>query len=203
VNEKTLANPAVVGLAGFGGTTLLLQFHNFGWCGASPVLWTALFFGGLMQLMAGMKEFQTGNSFGFAAFSSYGAFWMALGGILLGTHFGILQPTAADLGWFLVVFTLITAVFLIGAVRMSRAHGLLFLTLLLGFVFLDISHLAGPALSFFTTVAAVDLTICALSAWYIMAHITLEPLNVRIPLGKPFVGLRARPADIEKASVST
>jgi len=188
LNEKILANPAVVGLAGFGGTTLLLQFHNFGWCGASPILWTALFFGGLMQLMAGMKEFQTGNNFGFVAFSSYGAFWMALGGILLGTHFGILQPTTADLGWFLVMFTLITAVFLIGAVRISRAHAVLFVTLLLGFISLDISHLGGPAMSFFTTVAAVILTICALSAWYIMAHIALEPLKVRIPLGKPMAG---------------
>jgi succinate-acetate transporter protein len=113
---------------------------------------------------------------------------MALGGILLGTHFGILQPTTADIGWFLVMFTLLTAIFLIGAIRISRAHGLLFFTLLLGFIFLDISHLGGPAMSFFTTVAAVDLTICALAAWYIMAHIALTPLNVKIPLGKPLVG---------------
>lgn len=188
MNEKTLGNPAVVGLAGFGGTTLLLQFHNFGWCGASPVLWTAFFFGGLMQLIAGMKEFQTGDNFGFVSFSSYGAFWMALGGILLGTHFGILQSTTADLGWFLVMFTLLTAVFLIGAVWISRAHGLLFSTLFLGFAFLDVSHLGGPALSFFTRVAAVDLTVWALTAWYIMAHVALGPLNVRIPLGKPLVG---------------
>jgi succinate-acetate transporter protein len=142
----------------------------------------------LMQLMAGMKEFETGNNFGFAAFSSYGAFWMALGGILLGTHFGILQPTTADLGWFMVMFTVITAIFLVGAVRLSRAHGVLFITLLLGFIFLDISHLGGPAMSFFTIVAAVVLIVCALSAWYIMAHIALAPLKVRIPLGKPMVG---------------
>ena len=188
MNEQTLGNPAVVGLAGFGGTTLLLQFHNFGLCGASPVLWTALFFGGLMQLIAGLKEFQTGNNFGFVAFSSYGGFWMAFAGILLGTQFGILQPTTTDLGWFLVMFTLITAIFLIGAIRISAAHGLLFLTLLIGFVSLDISFLGGPAMSFFTIVAAVVLTICALSAWYIMAHIALTPLKLRIPLGKPLVG---------------
>jgi uncharacterized protein len=187
LNERTLANPAVVGLAGFGGTTLLLQFHNFGWCGASPVLWTALFFGGLMQLMAGMKEFETGNNFGFAAFSSYGAFWMSLGGILLGSHYGILQPTTSDVGWFLAIFTLLTGIFLVGAMRISFAHGLLFFTLLLGFIFLDVSHLGGPSLSFFTVVAAIDLVICALTAWYIMAHVALTPLNVTIPLGRPWV----------------
>jgi succinate-acetate transporter protein len=154
LNEKTSANAGAVGLAGFSGTTLLLQFHNFG----------------------------------FAAFSTYCAFWMALGGILLGTHFGILHPTTADTGWFLVMFTLITAVFLIGAIRVSRAHSVLFFTLLFGFVFLDVSHLAGPATSFFTIAPAVDLTICGLTAWHIMAHIVLTPLNVRIPLGKPLVG---------------
>ncbi len=185
--ERALANPAAVGLAGFGGTTLLLQFHNLGLAGSGPVLWTALFFGGLMQLMAGMKEFETGNSFGFAAFSSYGAFWMALGGILLGSHYGILEPTEVDTGWFLVVFTLITAIFFIGAMRISSAHAVLFLTLLLGFIFLDISHLGGPELSFFNIVAAVDLIICALAAWYIMAHIILTPMNVKVPLGKPWI----------------
>jgi succinate-acetate transporter protein len=187
LNERTLANPAVVGLAGFGGTTLLLQFHNLGWCGTSPILWTALFFGGLMQLMAGMKEFETGNNFGFAAFSTYGAFWMALAGILLGTHFGILKPTTIDLGWFLVMFTLITAIFFIGAIRLSCSHTVLFLTLLLGFIFLDISHLGGPSMAFFTKVAGVDLIICALTAWYIMAHIALKPLGLNIPLGNPWV----------------
>ncbi len=138
-----------------------------------------------MQLMAGMKEFQTGNDFGFAAFSSYGAFWMAIAGILLGTHFGILQPTTVDIGWFLVMFTLITAIFFVGAIRISFAHGLLFLTLLLGFTFLDISHLCGPAMSFFTIIAAVDLVICALVAWYIMAHVILTPLNVKVLWGDP------------------
>ena len=185
MSDKTLANPAVVGLAGFGGTTLLLQFHNLGWCTLSPILWTALFFGGLMQLIAGIKEFETGNNFGFAAFSSYGAFWMALAGILLGTHFGILKPGAADLGWFLVTFTLLTVIFFIGAIRMSAAHGVLFLTLLLGFIFLDISHLGNMPI--FTFIAAIDLIICALTAWYIMAHIALTPLKMNLPLGKPWV----------------
>ena len=187
MTEKPLANPAVVGLAGFGGTTLLLQFHNLGFCGASPILWTALFFGGLMQLMAGMKEFETGNNFGFAAFCSYGAFWMALSGILLGTHFGILKPTTTDLGWFLIMFTLITAIFLVGAIRLTCTHAVLFLTLLLGFVFLDISHLGGSAMSFFNIIAGVDLIICALTDWYLMAHIALTPLKMNIPLGNPWV----------------
>ena len=178
-------NPAVVGLAGFGGTTLLLQFHNLGWCGASPILWCALFFGGLMQLMAGMKEFETGNNFGFAAFSTYGAFWMALGGILLGTHYGILNNTTTDTGWFLVMFTVITLLFFLGSMKISGTHAFLFLTLYLGFIFLDISHLGGPAI--FTKIAGVDLILCACAAWYLMVYIIFDQLGWKLQLGKPWI----------------
>ena len=102
MSDKPLGNPAVVGLAGFGGTTLLLQFHNFGLCGTGPVFWSAFFFGGLMQLIAGMLEFRTGNNFGFAAFSTYGAFWLALGGILLSSYYGFFDVGTFDVGFFLL-----------------------------------------------------------------------------------------------------
>ncbi len=185
MTEKSLGNPAVVGLAGFGGTTLLLQFHNLGLCGAGPVLWCALFFGGLMQLIAGLQEFSTGNNFGFSVFSTYGAFWMSLGGILLGTHYGILNTTTSDIGWFLVMFTAITLIFFIGSMKQNWMLAFTFITLLLGFIFLDISHLGGPAI--FTKVAAVDLIICALSAWYLMAHGIFAQFGWELPTGKPWI----------------
>jgi len=186
MSEKPLlGNPAVVGLAGFGGTTLLLQFHNLGLCGAGPVFWCAMFFGGLMQLIAGLQEFNTGNNFGFAAFSTYGAFWMALGGILIGANYGIFNINTVDIGWFLVIFTLLTAIFFIGAMKQSSILSFIFLTLLIGFVLLDISHLGGSAA--FTTIAAIDLIICALGAWYLMAHAVFAPLGINLPVGKPWL----------------
>ena len=172
----------MVGLAGFGGTTLLLQFHNFGLCGASPVLWTALFFGGLMQLLAGMKEFQTGNNFGFAAFVTYGAFWMALAGIWLGINYGIFDPTGTDIGYFLLAFTFPTIIYTIAACRASGAHSLLFVTLLLGFIGLDLGHLGGGPV--WNTLAAVDLIVCALTALYIMGAIVLVDFGIKLPMGK-------------------
>jgi succinate-acetate transporter protein len=84
-----------------------------------------------------------------------------------------------------VTFTLLTAIFFIGAIRMSAAHGVLFLTLLLGFIFLDISHLGNMPV--FTIIAAIDLIVCALTAWYVMAHVALTPLKMNLPLGKPWV----------------
>jgi len=182
MGDKTLSNPAVVGLAGFGGSTLLLQFHNLGWCEVGVVLWCAFFFGGLAQLIAGLKEFNTGNNFGFAAFTTYGAFWMALAGIYLSVHLGIMDVTAVDVGCFLVAFTIPTFIYMMGSFRATWAHSLLFLTLFLGFVFLDISHLGGPVS--FTTVAALDLILCGLTALYIMAAIVLGDLGWKLPLGK-------------------
>ncbi len=184
-NVPKFGNPAVVGLAGFGGTTLLLQFHNLGWAGPGVVLWMAIFFGGLAQLMAGMQEFKTGNNFGFCAFSTYGAFWLTIGGIFLGKHFGILNITNTDIGWTLVVFTLITFILFTGAIRQNGMLAFTFLTLLLGFIMLDISHLGGPAI--WTKIAAIDLIICALSAWYLMAHIFFAQMDVNLPVGKAWV----------------
>ena len=82
-----MGNPAVVGLAGFGMTTLILQFHNVGWCGAGPVVALGLIFGGIAQMIAGLQEMKTGNNFGYSAFTTYGCFWIALALILLGNHF--------------------------------------------------------------------------------------------------------------------
>lgn len=185
MTDKALANPAAVGLAGFGGTTLLLQFHNLGLCGTGSVIWAAVFFGGLIQLVAGLQEFKTGNNYGYAVFSTYGAFWMALAGIFLSMHFGILKIGAGEIGWFMVVFTLITAIFFIGSLKQNWILAFTFLTLLIGFICLDLSLLAG--LSIFTIVAGVDLIITALSAWYLMAHVILAQFGFNVPVGGAWV----------------
>ena len=112
ISQTKLGNPAVVGLGGFGMTTLILQCHNLGWCGIGPVLWIGLVFGGTAQLIAGILEFKTGNIFGFCAFSGYGAFWIALCFyIIFGKNtelvkmYPFLKVTAKDLGFFLLMWT--------------------------------------------------------------------------------------------------
>ena len=73
-NDK-YANPAPVGLLGFGMTTILLNFHNAGFYPLDAmIMGMGVFFGGLAQLIAGTMEFKKGNTFGQAAFMSYGAF---------------------------------------------------------------------------------------------------------------------------------
>ncbi len=97
-----MGNPAVVGLAGFGLTTLLLQFHNLGLIGLGPVLAMGFAFGGLAQFIAGFMEQKMGNNFGFAAFTAYGSFWIGLGIIWLLNNAGIYPSSGTDVGFYLV-----------------------------------------------------------------------------------------------------
>ncbi len=184
--EKGLANPAAVGLGAFGATTMLLQFHNLGFVGIGAVMWLAFFFGGLAQLVAGFLEYRNGNNFGFAAFTTYGAFWIALGGIWLNAQLKFTAISGTDVGWFLVIFTLLTGIYLIGAMRQNNALAWVFLTLFLGFILLDIGHLV-PGAEVFNKIAGVELIICALTAWYLMSHVIFNPLKLNLPAGKAWV----------------
>src|SRR5215475_15979725 len=76
----TPANPAPLGLAGFAATTFMLSMINANLVNHNSltgVLGLALAYGGIAQLIAGIWEFRTGNTFGAVAFCSYGAFWIS------------------------------------------------------------------------------------------------------------------------------
>ena len=192
-SSPKLCNPAVVGLAGFGLTTLVLQLHNLGLVGLGPVIWLGLVFGGGAQLVAGLQEMKTGNNFGYCAFTSYGAFWIALCLMLLGGHFGIWKASETDVGWFLVAWTLFTVILWIGSWRIHGAMATTFTLLLAGFVLLDLGHFGFPVLN---KVAAYVLIACALSAWYMMARILLNEIYGRelLPAGRPWVAAPAKAA---------
>ncbi len=111
--------------------------------------------------------------------------WLVIGGILLGTHYQILNITTTDIGWTLVMFTIITCIFFIGAMRQNTMLSITFLTLVLGLILLDLGNLGGGAV--WIKVAAVDLIICAFSAWYMMAHVILAQVNLVLPMGKPWI----------------
>ncbi len=186
MSDQQTGNPAVVGLAGFGLTTLVLQFHNLGWCGLGPVVALGFVFGGLAQLIAGYQEFKCGNNFGYSAFVSYGAFWIALGVIFLLNNFGIYKASGTDVGWFLVAWTLYTAIMWVAAMRIHGAMALTFTLLLAGFILLDLAHFGFPAM---TKVAAIVLIACAGSAWYMMAAAIYASVFGKeiLPLGKPWI----------------
>jgi len=187
--QVKLGNPAVVGLAGFGMTTLILQFHNLGWVDIGPVLWFGLLFGGTAQLIAGLLEFKTGNDFGFCAFTGYGAFWISLCLYLifgtnatLTTAYPMLKFSPHGLGIFLLMWTIFTFILFIASMKHHTVLALLFLTLLLGFIGLDLKELAGS--EFAGTLAAWDLIVCALLALYLMAVTVYADSGIKLPKGK-------------------
>ena len=188
MSDTKLGNPAVVGLAGFGLTTLTLQLANLGWITLAPVVWLGIIFGGGAQLIAGLMEFKSGNNFGFAAFTGYGACWISLSLMLIfGTNAALTKNFTAlalgphDVGFFLVGWTIFTAILFVGAMRHNTALSIVFLTLLLGFIGLDLKELAAmPAAGLF---AYWDLIVCAFSALYLMAANVYADSGPRLPIG--------------------
>ena len=79
--KEFTANPAPLGLLGFGMTTVLLNIHNAGYFPMNTmILAMGIFFGGMAQVIAGIMEFKKNNTFGATAFPSYGFFWLSLVG---------------------------------------------------------------------------------------------------------------------------
>jgi uncharacterized protein len=180
MNEKN-GNPAVVGLAGFGLTTLLLQFHNLGLVGLGPVVAMGFIFGGLAQMLAGFNEQKMGNNFGYCAFVAYGAFWIGLGVMFILNHLNVYSSNGTDIGYYLIVWTLYTVIMFIASFRVHMAMTLTFGSLLIGFILLDLAHFGFPQLQ---VVAAIVLIFTALCAWYMMAAIIINDLA-----GKPVLSV--------------
>ena len=154
VSEK-LANPAPLGLAGFGITTLVLNVINAEIISEESigmVLPLGLFYGGLTQLLAGMWEAKKNNTFGFTAFSSYGAFWMAYALMKILVRNDVLGPVPAESGMtvFLVAWGIFTTYMFVGTIKISVALMVVFASLAILFYLLawgqhnaDIHKLAG------------------------------------------------------------
>lgn len=144
------ANPAPLGLSGFGLTTLVLSFINANivGVGAQPVvLGMALAFGGLCQLLAGMWEFRTGNTFGAVAFSSYGAFWISFF-FLVSFDAKLIAPAGevgSALGLYLWAWGIFTGMLFLCTFRSPRALQLLFLLLTVTFILLGIGASGGTS----------------------------------------------------------
>jgi succinate-acetate transporter protein len=144
VHDST-ANPAPLGLMGFGLTTLLLNIHNAGYIElSSMILAMGIFYGGLAQVIAGMIDFRKGNEFGATAFTSYGLFWLSLVALVVFPDhaFGD-EPSSRAMGWYLFSWGVFTAIMFVGSLRTTRALQLVFLALATLFFLLAIADWTG------------------------------------------------------------
>src|ERR1700746_3972192 len=135
-----VANPAPLGLSAFALTTFVLSSSNAGFLfpgvgtGGDVVIGLALFYGGLVQLVAGVQEFRAGNTFGATAFCSYGGFWLSIG-VIFPPAFGVFR-----LGW-----TIFTCLMVLGTLRANLALIVVFALLFVTFLVLAIGYLAGAS----------------------------------------------------------
>jgi succinate-acetate transporter protein len=135
------ANPAPLGLAAFAMTTFVLSMFNANLVnekGLPVVLGLALVYGGIVQLLAGMWEFRTGNTFGAVAFSSYGAFWISFWALEVFYAKSIGGDVGHSVGLYLWAWAIFTAYMTIAALRVSGAVLAVFVLLTATFILLAI-----------------------------------------------------------------
>lgn len=160
------ANPAPLGLCGFGMTTILLNIHNAGFCPLdSTVVAMGIFYGGLAQVIAGIMEWKKGNTFGTTAFTSYGFFWMTLVAIWYLPAIGpVARPASFSMGCYLALWGLFTAGLTIATLKSSRSLQVVFTSLTLLFALLALANFSGSHLAH--TVAGYVGIFCGASAFY-------------------------------------
>jgi len=169
MSEK-LANPAPLGLMGFGMTTVLLNLHNAGFYPlGSMILAMGLVYGGLAQVLAGVMEYKKGNTFGTLAFSSYGLFWWSLVILLLLPNFTLLSPsvTVANdtaMAAYFFMWGTFTLLLFFGTLKKNRALQFVFSSLTVLFFMLTIVRLTGNADLLLIT--GIEGVICGASAIY-------------------------------------
>ena len=184
VKASELANPAPLGLMGFGMTTILLNLHNAGLFSLnSMILAMGIFYGGIAQIIAGVMEFRKGNTFGTTAFTSYGLFWLSLVYlILLPTNKTGFAPDNAAMSAYLFMWGLFTLMMFFGTLKSSRALQVVFITLAILFFLLAAARWI-PAL---LPVAGVEGVFCGFSAFYLSIAQVLMEVHKRpvLPMGE-------------------
>jgi hypothetical protein len=168
-----LANPAPLGLLGFGLTTVLLNLVN---AGAYPldtvVLAMGIAYGGIAQIIVGIMEFKKGNTFGTVAFLSYGLFWWSLVMLLLLPSLtGFAGPSTSSLAAYFIMWGIFTLGMFFGTLKANRALQFVFGSLFILFFMLAIRELTnnfgGKTGITFNTFVGIEGIICGLSAVYL------------------------------------
>ncbi|MGL4666370.1 MAG: acetate uptake transporter [Saezia sp.] len=184
-NQSNLANPAPLGLMGFGMTTVLLNIHNAGFFPiATAIVAMGIFYGGIAQVIAGILEYRKNNTFGVTAFTSYGFFWLTLVGIwYLPTSSHTAPTDSTFLGIYLALWGVFTAFMFIGTLKANRTLQFVFASLTVLFALLAIGNITqNPAI---IKIAGFEGIVCGASAIYLaMAEVINEQFGRRVlPIG--------------------
>ena len=164
--KDSTANPAPLGLMGFGMTTVLLNIHNLGVFELSAmILAMGIAYGGLAQIIAGIMEWKKGNTFATTAFTSYGFFWLSLVILILLPKMGLgSEPSNIAMATYLIMWGLFTGVLYLGTLKLNRALQFVFLSLTILFFLLAAGDITQNGT--IKLIAAIVGVICGFSAIY-------------------------------------
>lgn len=183
--KDTSANPAPLGLIGFGMTTILLNIHNAGLFPVnSMIMGMGIFVGGIAQIFAGLLESKKNNTFGLTAFTAYGSFWLSLVAIWVLPALGLAEKTdETAMGLYLALWGFFTLCMFVGTLRLNRALQVVFGTLVALFWLLaiaDLTHIVA-----YRTVGGYVGILCGFSAFYTSIAQVLNEVYGRtvLPLG--------------------
>lgn len=170
-----LANPAPLGLMGFGLTTVLLNIHNAGFFPlTSMVMALGIAFGGFAQILAGCMEFKKGNTFGTTAFTSYGCFWWSLVILWLLPKMGLAEDSShAYMACYFVMWGIFTLFMFIGTLKGGRGLQFVFFSLTVLFFLLAARDATGSA-AIGTAAGWVGIVCGASAIWVAMAEVLHE-----------------------------
>jgi succinate-acetate transporter protein len=154
------------------------------------VLAMAFAFGGTAQFCAGLMEMAKGNTFGFVAFCSYGAFWWSFA-LFVKVFVGDIPASVpgvavgAAVGWYLIVWGAFTTAMWVGSFALNRAVFLVFTALAPTFFLLGFGKLLGIAV--LGTLGGYGGLITAIFAFYTAAAEVINEAHGRqvLPLGMP------------------
>lgn len=179
------ANPAPLGLLGFGMTTILLNMHNAGFFPLnSMILSMGIFYGGIAQIIAGIMEWKKNNTFGTTAFTSYGIFWLSLVSLINMPKLGLAEATTSlPMSAYLLMWGIFTFFMFIGTLKLNRAMQFIFGSLTILFFLLALGDFTGN--EEITKIAGYEGIICGFSAMYAaLAQVLNEVYQKTIlPLG--------------------
>ncbi|ADL58259.1 acetate uptake transporter family protein [Methanothermobacter marburgensis] len=173
ISDKT-ANPAPLGLLGFGITTVLLNLHNAGLFPInSMILAMGFAYGGIAQILASVMEYRKGNTFGTVAFGSYGLFWWSLVLLLVIPKLKFIETAgsaaaAADpvaMASYLFMWGLFTLVMFIATLKLKRGIQVIFISLAVLFFLLTAGEITGSTI--ITTIAGYEGIFTGAAAMYV------------------------------------
>jgi uncharacterized protein len=173
---RFVSEPAALGLAAFGLTTMALSFINAGILSTKilPLVGAlALAYGGVVQLLAGMWAFIKNDTFAAVALSSYGGFWISFY-LLEHTFLKQIPPAYQNeaLALYLLVWGAFTFYMWIASTRVSIAVQAVFLTLVPTYVLLGLGKAVGSNLLFH--IGGIFGIATAACAWYVSAAIVFN-----------------------------